>query len=131
VAVIATVAAGCGGSAAPDGAPPSDTYRVLRAGLCATLDHAEDREPGLASRAFYGRTHQGVHDLADATIEMDRVATARLLEAKQRVKASLERHDRDLPRDLRELIAATNAALGALGHPRLTCDNHDNQEHRP
>lgn len=129
VAVIATLAAACSGSAARSGDPPADAYRAMREGLCASLGHAEDRDPATAGRAFRGQVHQALHVLADATSEIDRAAAARLLETKQQVRSSLHRHDPDLPRHLRDLITATRTALSAVGQPSgPPCDD---QEHRP
>lgn len=66
----------------------SGTERTLL-GLCAASEAAVSGNVEGARDAFFGRSHQGLHDLADRASDEDRATAASLLEAKQRVESML------------------------------------------
>lgn len=58
-------------------------------GVCAALDASD--AGGDARAIFYDRAHDGLHELARETAPQDRVVAGRLLRAKERVEALLDR----------------------------------------
>jgi hypothetical protein len=96
----------------------------MQEGLCSSLYHVEDSNIAAAAIDFYDRSHQALHALAAEAVRVDRSAAARLLEAKQAVKAPLESHDHEVAAaGLREVITISNAVLAVLGHPAAPpCD---------
>ncbi|MBI2237604.1 MAG: hypothetical protein HYU54_03645 [Actinobacteria bacterium] len=71
-----------------------------------------------ANGTFYDAVHETLHVIAAAAEEEDRVAAAKLLEAKEKVENEL-RFDvlpDVFPDDVGKLIDATRTALDALGH---------------
>lgn len=86
-----------------------------RDGVCQALEEARAGRVEAARRAFVNRAHQPLHDLAAAAGERDREVAARLLEAKQRVEGDFENGDDALVANLRELGAAADVALAAIG----------------
>ena len=76
-----------------------------------------------ASTIFFGTSHDGLHAIAAAAQEVDRGAAGSLLEAKQRVEADLS--GTELPAgfgaDVESLVAATGAALAAVGLEAAAC----------
>jgi hypothetical protein len=105
----------CDGEPAPG--PTAPDARFLRAvdGLCEALDQAG--APAEAERIFFDRSHDALHEIADAATEANREAAAALLTAKNRVEADFADTPRraELEGHLQTLIAATVDALTALG----------------
>ena len=64
---------------------------------------------------FFDRSHQPLHELAAAAQERDRAATARLLEAKERVESGLEKESPTLAEDLDGLAVVTGRAMAVVG----------------
>jgi hypothetical protein len=141
LAVSLLVLAGCDGKvAAPAGQPTPSTPSMSvgskgeRAdtgpatlvaaveGLCQVLRDA-DRGVPLARAVFYDRSHDGLHDLAATVATKDRVAAARLLEAKSAVERDYDNRKRwpRLEADLTRLRASAVAALIAIGLEPPAC----------
>jgi hypothetical protein len=104
--VVVVVAGACGGG--DDGGTRSGRFAGVHAEVCAALASAADGQLEVARDAF-DDVHVGLHDLAVAAGEEDREVAARLLEAKQRVEADLDR------RSLAALVAPTAEAVRATG----------------
>lgn len=115
----------CGSSGetvTPEATGAGDAVRAQAAvlGLCEIRDASELET---AEAVFHDRSHDALHAIAAAVEEVDRGAAADLLAAKQRVEADLAA--RELPAtfasDVEDLLAATRAALAALGVPVPLC----------
>lgn len=111
---VLVLASSCGGGdqPAPAGTAP---YAALAQGLCQA--RARAGEPDQARQAFFDNAHQPIHELAAAAAAGDRVAAARLLEAKQAVEGDLAGDPARLGVDIDLLIEATRDALAAVGQP--------------
>lgn len=103
------------GDGSDDETSPRSATAVHR-GLCRALQAAEAGEHDEARTAFFDRSHDGLHDLAARAADIDRSLAADLLEAKQRVEASLDGDDEapDLAGDLRSLAAVTASATARV-----------------
>ncbi len=95
-----------------------------------TVDALCEERAGVAANgeasgaAFLDRAHAGIHEIASRTEGEDRAAAARLLEAKGAFESDLRDGDvkqRDVERDLNELIAAMVAALSVLDEEVEPC----------
>ncbi len=79
-------------------------------------------DPAAAAASFTRRIHTPLHELAANAETVDRAATARLLEAKQRVEADLEGGDQTgALRDLAVLEPLVRDALSATGISTTPC----------
>ncbi len=130
VAVVAggLLLSGCassgGGGATPAPSGPSGSLGIVTVadarravqGLCE-IEAKFARDLGRANATFYDVTHQELHVIAAAAEVVDRLAAARLLQAKETVESDLAALA--LPgsflHDVKALAAATLAALDALG----------------
>jgi hypothetical protein len=119
--LLAGVACSEGGAA-----PGPDRERRLQAasqGLCDALFLASQGRVQDARSVFYAETHAYLHELAAELQESDRQAAAGLLEAKQRVEASLDSGTD--PVAAHELMTRLQRALGdaalAAGLPAPLC----------
>lgn len=111
------------GTPVPSTAATSSPQRVHDR-LCAALTAADGGDLATARATFQDRVHGPLHDIAAAAAETDRAAAARLLEAKQRVEASLATNADSLAGDLAGLAPTVRAALVATGRPGPpTCPN--------
>lgn len=110
--LLVTTACGGGDERAPTVTAP---YTALARGLCQA--RARAGEPDQARRAFFDNAHQPIHELAAAAAAGDRVAAARLLEAKQAVEGDLAGDPARLGVSIDLLIEATRGALAAVGQP--------------
>ena len=113
VALILLAACG-GGDGGGDGAG-TEGFREAAVALCTARDQA--RTDVMAARTtFYDRPHDALHDMARALDPVDRVASGRLLEAKQRVEAGLDADPPppDLVAALQQLADVTRAGLARL-----------------
>lgn len=115
--VFVTVACAAGKSDAADGA-----YGRALVGLCVARDQAV-RAPARVRTAFFDRSHDTLHVLANALEKLDRALTARLLEAKNTIEADLafDPPPASLAADLDRLIVATRAGLRRLDEPAPGC----------
>lgn len=112
VAAVAAVFAGCSGGNDSD-PPAARQSNAAYQSLCAALDAARVGDIDVTRDAF---DHGPLHELADATIDTDRAAAARLLEAKEAVEADLADHatpPTELADHLQALIETTEVALAA------------------
>ncbi|HEX2851480.1 MAG TPA: hypothetical protein VHN98_13040 [Acidimicrobiales bacterium] len=142
VAIAVQVTAGCGGGGgrakgpsaigessssvkgASDGSTTSPAgaggrQASVHTGICAADAAATGGDTAAARRAFED-AHQGLHEVADAASKTDRAASARLLEAKEKVEADLASSSTataTLRSDLDALLPALRAAAAATGHP--------------
>ncbi|MFP5318118.1 MAG: hypothetical protein ACLGI2_07455 [Acidimicrobiia bacterium] len=118
VGVALALLAGCGdGDGDGDGGSdqPAGGYREAAAALCTARDQAR-ADLNKARATFYDRSHDALHDISRDLDPVDRAASGRLLEAKQRVESAL---DADPPpaglvADLQELADVTRAGLARL-----------------
>lgn len=89
-------------------------YDRMFAGLCASSAAADDGELPRAHSLFLGRAHSDLHLLAQVLADGDRRSlSARLLEAKNEVEASLPTRDPKAPAELRNLISVTARGIAA------------------
>jgi hypothetical protein len=114
-------AAACSSSGASGAAPLDEAV----GGICEATTLAEDGDVAAASVVFQDRSHEYLHELADQLSDQDRAATARLLEAKQRVEAAFADPEAADPADtanlLRDLQAALSEAATAAGLEPPAC----------
>lgn len=89
-------------------------------GLCDAVRAADASDPGRASAVFHDSAHEPLHELARQLEESDRAQAARLLEAKQKVEAAIER-DALTSDDLDPLVAVVDTSLRLLGRAGLPC----------
>ena len=115
VAVAAAVGAFAGSDDGPSGPGDGPSFTAARDGLCQAADAARSGDALAARAVFFDRSHQPLHELAAAAQERDRAATARLLEAKERVESGLDRPGTTLAQDLETLAVATGRAMAATG----------------
>ncbi len=102
------LAAACSSSGASGSADPLDE---AVAGLCEATTLAEDGDVAAAAAVFQDRSHEYLHELADQLSDQDRAATARLLEAKQRVEAAFADSETADPAETANLLRDLQAAL--------------------
>lgn len=104
------VTGGDGSDASTDGAEVSPLP-----GVCDALAAARSGNVEKARAVFLDDAHDGLHDLASRTAEVDRAVTADLLRAKERIEALMESSSAaDLQSALADLADATGAAAGTL-----------------
>jgi hypothetical protein len=113
-----------GGDGPANGSGAATSAARTHAGLCAAISAAQDDDVSEARAAFYDRSHDGLHELAASTAEVDRAAAAQLLETKQRVEALLEGTPPpgDLSAALGPLVDATARAAGVVGEAVNRCE---------
>lgn len=107
----------------PSGAMGVMTAEAGAAAVAALCDLRSAPDLDVANATFFDRAHQTLHVLAAATETVDRVPSAALLEAKQRVEADL-RFDTLPPgfrADVEALLDAVRAALVAVALPDRGC----------
>lgn len=102
-------------SPAPDVEPATAVFLEARDGVCAAAGLAGRGDVDGARTTFFDRSHQALHELAAAAGRSDRAATARLLEAKQRAEAGIEKAALSVADDLYELAVAAGQAIAAVG----------------
>ncbi|MDP1805867.1 MAG: hypothetical protein Q8K72_11910 [Acidimicrobiales bacterium] len=112
VAVAAAITAFTGGGGRESSEP---SFGPARDGVCQAAEAARTGDTRRARAVFFDRSHQPLHELAAAAQERDRAATARLLEAKERVESGLERRSPTLPQDFDALAAVTGRAMAVVG----------------
>lgn len=117
VALAAAVSAIFGSADPPPLSPGGSSFASARDGVCRAADAADHGDPAGARATFFDRSHQALHELAATAQERDRAATARLLEAKERVESGLEKPSPALAEDLDDLGAVTGRAMAAVGSP--------------
>ena len=100
---------------------PRSAVAVALTGLCEAADAADGGDLAAALGAFLGRAHGPLHILAASLDDSDRPLTARLLEAKADVEASLPARAPSAPDDLRALLDVTVEAADAVGAAHETC----------
>ena len=116
--LLVLVAGACAtGKSAADNA-----YARALAGLCVARDQAA-RTPTRVRTTFFDRSHGTLHVLARALENVDRSATARVLETMNRVEVDLasDRPPTSLGADLDRLISTTRAGLRRLDQPASGC----------
>ena len=118
VFAIVAVAAAVGaltGDGSPPPPPPSSSFGPARDGVCQAAEAARTGDARRARAVFFDRSHQPLHELAAAAQERDRAATARLLEAKERVESGLDKESPTLAEDLDGLAVVTGRAMAVVG----------------
>lgn len=107
--MLAVVVTACGGGGdGDDAATRSGRFAGVHERVCVALAAADDGDLDEAGDTF-DDVHVGLHALATAAGERDRVVAARLLEAKQAVEAEV---DEDT---LAGLVAPVAEAVRATG----------------
>lgn len=94
---LAVGALGGGDSQTPDVAAQTSPLT----GVCKALTEARAGDAESSRAVFFDEAHDGLHDLASRTAEMDRTVAAELLRAKERVEALM---DAGSPSDLRPAL---------------------------
>ena len=86
--------------------------RVIAAGLCEAAQQAAT-DTSAAAKTFNSKSHDGLHLIARGLQEIDRPASATLLEAKQKVEADISSKAAgpQLAADLRSLSDVTRTSL--------------------
>ena len=86
--------------------------RAIAAGLCQAATQAAT-DTSAAEKTFQGKSHDGLHLIARGLQDIDRPASATLLEAKQKVEADFSNHapGSQVAADLRSLSEVTKASL--------------------
>jgi hypothetical protein len=86
--------------------------RVIAGGLCEAAQQAAT-DISAAAKTFNGKSHDGLHLIARGLQEIDRPASAILLEAKQKVEGDISSKAAgpQLAADLRSLSDVTRASL--------------------
>jgi hypothetical protein len=86
--------------------------RVIAAGLCEAAQQAAT-DISAAARTFNSKSHDGLHLIARGLQEIDRPASATLLEAKQKVEGDISSKAAgpQLAADLRSLSDVTRSSL--------------------
>jgi hypothetical protein len=84
-------------------------------GVCDALAAVRSGDVDEARAVFFDNAHDGLHDLAARTAEVDRAVTADLLRAKERIEALMDSSTAsDLQLALADLADATGAATRTL-----------------
>jgi hypothetical protein len=120
-AMAAALVSSCaGGDPSPAGRTDA-TPQVVTA-LCDARDKVGEGAAA-AESIFMDRAHDALHDLARRSAEIDREATARLLEAKHAVEAAFETPPsrRALAAELERLIDATRRAAEVTAGSASDC----------
>ena len=119
ITIVAFVA-GCGSSPITAPTDPStvaeSTFSSTYTALCEVLQQATDGDLAAAHTTFVDDVHGPLHDLAGDAAEVDRPASARLLEAKERVESGFDTLDPSIVTALEELVARLGTVIVSLGH---------------
>jgi hypothetical protein len=134
VAVVAAALAGFGAGCGSDDKPPSvvvalagqtvptEKLLTIAAGIC---DAARQAGPdvGAARQTFFGQSHDGLHLIARGLQDIDRDASATLLEAKQKVEADflVPPSGAQVVADLHQLAAVTRSSLARFKVSAAAC----------
>ncbi|HEV8624914.1 MAG TPA: hypothetical protein VG034_10705 [Acidimicrobiia bacterium] len=94
--------------------------RAIAAGLCEAATQAAT-DTSAAEKTFQGKSHDGLHLIARGLQDIDRPASATLLEAKQKVEADFSNHapGSQVAADLRSLSEVLKSSLARFN---LTVD---------
>jgi hypothetical protein len=86
--------------------------RAIAAGLCEAARQAA-ADTSAAEKTFQGKSHDGLHLIARGLQDIDRPASATLLEAKQKVEGDFSNHAQgsQVAADLRSLSEVTKSSL--------------------
>jgi hypothetical protein len=86
--------------------------RAIAAGLCEAATQAAT-DTSAAEKTFQGKSHDGLHLIARGLQDIDRPASATLLEAKQKVEADFSNHapGSQVAADLRSLSEVLKSSL--------------------
>lgn len=86
--------------------------RAIAAGLCEAATQAATDTSG-AEKTFQGKSHDGLHLIARGLQDIDRPASATLLEAKEKVESDFSNHalGTKVATDLRSLSEVTKSSL--------------------
>jgi hypothetical protein len=127
--VSALMVAGAGCASNAERSEPSAELRLHAAaqGLCDAETLARDGDVAGARNAFVNRSHSYLHELAAEITDRDPAAAAALLEAKQRVEATLgdTSDTARLAQLVAELLEAMDVAATAAGLGDPTCRNEE------
>ena len=94
--------------------------RSIAAGLCEAATQAAT-DTSAAEKTFQGKSHDGLHLIARGLQDIDRPASATLLEAKEKVESDFSNHaaGTEVASHLRSLSEVTKASLA---HFNVTVD---------
>ena len=121
VAVLALTGAACSGQKAPAAdevtmagqTVTTAKLRTIATGLCDAIDLAA-KDSSSSRATFYGVSHDGLHLIARGLQDINRSASAALLQAKEKVEADYLLAPPPAPKlitDLRQLAEVTRASL--------------------
>ena len=121
--VAVLVACGRGGGDGEEPGGEESGFRQAAVALCTARDQA-GADVKAARTTFYDRSHDVLHDVARALDPVDRAASGRLLEAKQRVETGLDGSPSpaDLVAHIQRLADVTRAGLAQLDVDVPACD---------
>lgn len=134
VVVVAVAVFGEGSGAPARSAVTTSASGQVHDQVCAALTAAAKGDLDTARATFQDRVHGPLHDIAATAADTDRAASARLLEAKQRVEAALATNGDSLRTDLAALAPTVRDALVATGDSEpAACptEDPDNPESEP
>jgi hypothetical protein len=96
--------------------------RVIAAGLCEAATQAAT-DTSAAEKTFQGTSHDGLHLIARGLQDIDRPASATLLEAKEKVESDFSNHapGTKVATDLRSLSEVTKSSLARFNVTVDTC----------
>jgi hypothetical protein len=86
--------------------------RLIANGLCEAAQQAAT-DTSAAEKTFQGKSHDGLHLIARGLQEIDRPASATLLEAKEKVESDFSNHaaGSQIAADLRSLSEVTKSSI--------------------
>jgi len=86
--------------------------RLIAGGLCEAAQQAAT-DTAAAEKTFQGKSHDGLHLIARGLQEIDRPASATLLEAKEKVESDFSNHaaGSQIAADLRSLSEVTKSSI--------------------
>jgi hypothetical protein len=129
-AALAGVGAGCGSDDKPPSAVvalagqtvPTEKLLTIAAGICVAARQA-GTDVGAARQTFFGQSHDGLHLIARGLQDIDRDASATLLEAKQKVEADFlaPPSGAQVVADLHQLAAVTRSSLARFKVSAAAC----------
>ena len=101
---------------------PTARLLTIAAGICDAARQAGSNIDA-ARQTFFGQSHDGIHLIARGLDDVDRGASARLLEAKQKVEADFQSPPPGarIAADLRTLAAVTRSSLARFKVNAETC----------
>ena len=125
LALVALLAAACGGEPERASAAEVKEFRSAIDGLCQTATSLRQENVPEAIDIFTDRTHAYLHELVDALQKENRALAARLLEAKQAMETALKDPSfygrKEVARRFGELHNTLLRVAEVMGLPQVGC----------